>query len=177
MTLPLALPGIFAGSLLTFIPAVGDFINAQLLGTSRQYMIGNVIQSKFLVVARLPGRRRAVVRADGGSCWSSSSSYVRALGTRNAAGRGGVRRARTRCATRLLGRLGGAGAALPVPPDLRRRLFSFNDNKGRFNLTWQGFTLDHWKHPFRSRASATALRNSLVIAAISTVARGGARAR
>jgi spermidine/putrescine transport system permease protein len=54
VTLPLALPGIFAGTLLTFIPAVGDFINAQFLGTSRQYMIGNVIQSKFLVVADYP---------------------------------------------------------------------------------------------------------------------------
>jgi spermidine/putrescine transport system permease protein len=54
VTLPLALPGILAGSLLTFIPAVGDFINAQLLGTSRQYMIGNVIQSKFLVVVDYP---------------------------------------------------------------------------------------------------------------------------
>src|SRR5919199_2102577 len=54
VTLPLALPGIFAGSLLTFIPAVGDFINAQFLGTSRQYMIGNVIQSKFLVVTDYP---------------------------------------------------------------------------------------------------------------------------
>ncbi|HEV2813048.1 MAG TPA: ABC transporter permease [Solirubrobacteraceae bacterium] len=54
VTLPLALPGIFAGTLLTFIPAVGDFINAQILGTSRQYMIGNVIQSKFLVVTDYP---------------------------------------------------------------------------------------------------------------------------
>ena len=54
VTLPLALPGIFAGSLLTFIPAVGDFVNAQLLGTSRQAMIGNVIQSKFLVVTDYP---------------------------------------------------------------------------------------------------------------------------
>src|SRR3954471_11934352 len=48
VTLPLALPGIFAGSLLTFIPACGDFINAALLGTPRQYMIGNVIQAKFI---------------------------------------------------------------------------------------------------------------------------------
>ena len=48
MTLPLSLPGVFAGTLLTFIPAVGDFINAQLLGTPRQFMIGNVIQSRFL---------------------------------------------------------------------------------------------------------------------------------
>jgi spermidine/putrescine transport system permease protein len=54
VTLPLAMPGILAGSLLTFIPAVGDFINAQLLGTSRQYMIGNVIQSKFLVIIDYP---------------------------------------------------------------------------------------------------------------------------
>jgi spermidine/putrescine transport system permease protein len=54
VTLPLAVPGIFAGSLLTFIPAVGDFVNAQLLGTSNQYMIGNVIQSKFLVVSDYP---------------------------------------------------------------------------------------------------------------------------
>ena len=54
VTLPLALPGIFAGSLLTFIPAVGDFINAQLLGTPRQAMIGNVIQSRFLVTTDYP---------------------------------------------------------------------------------------------------------------------------
>jgi spermidine/putrescine transport system permease protein len=54
ITLPLALPGIFAGSLLTFIPACGDFINAQLLGTPRQYMIGNVIQSKYLYIQDYP---------------------------------------------------------------------------------------------------------------------------
>ena len=54
VTLPLALPGIFAGSLLTFIPACGDFINAALLGTPRQYMIGNVIQSKFINILDYP---------------------------------------------------------------------------------------------------------------------------
>jgi spermidine/putrescine transport system permease protein len=54
ITMPLALPGIFAGSLLTFIPACGDFINAALLGTPRQYMIGNVIQSKFLYIQDYP---------------------------------------------------------------------------------------------------------------------------
>ena len=55
ITLPLALPGLFAGSLLTFIPACGDFINAALLGTPRQFMVGNVIQSKFLVTQDYPG--------------------------------------------------------------------------------------------------------------------------
>ena len=54
ITLPLALPGIFAGSLLTFIPACGDFINAALLGTPQQYMIGNVIQSKFITILDYP---------------------------------------------------------------------------------------------------------------------------
>jgi spermidine/putrescine transport system permease protein len=54
VTLPLSLPGVFAGTLLTFIPAAGDFINAQLLGTPRQYMIGNVIQSQFLALRDYP---------------------------------------------------------------------------------------------------------------------------
>jgi spermidine/putrescine transport system permease protein len=54
VTLPLALPGIFAGTLLTFIPACGDFINAALLGTPNQYMVGNVIQSKFLNILDYP---------------------------------------------------------------------------------------------------------------------------
>jgi spermidine/putrescine transport system permease protein len=54
VTLPLALPGIFAGSLLTFIPACGDFINAALLGTPNQFMIGNVIQSKFITILDYP---------------------------------------------------------------------------------------------------------------------------
>jgi spermidine/putrescine transport system permease protein len=54
VTLPLSAPGIVAGCLLTFIPAAGDFVNAQLLGSSRQYMIGNVIQSRFLVLTDYP---------------------------------------------------------------------------------------------------------------------------
>ncbi|MGH3008337.1 MAG: ABC transporter permease [Gaiellaceae bacterium] len=47
VTLPLSLPGVVAGTLLTFIPAAGDFINAQLLGSPTTHMIGNVINSKF----------------------------------------------------------------------------------------------------------------------------------
>src|SRR3954467_13452561 len=54
VTVPPRLPGIFAGSLLTFIPAVGDFINEHGAGTSREYMIGNVIRSKFLVTSDYP---------------------------------------------------------------------------------------------------------------------------
>ena len=54
VTLPLSMPGVVAGTLLTFIPAAGDFINAELLGTPNQFMIGNVIQSRYLEVADYP---------------------------------------------------------------------------------------------------------------------------
>ncbi len=54
VTLPLSMPGVVAGTLLTFIPAAGDYINAQLLGTPQQYMIGNVIDNLFLVQLDYP---------------------------------------------------------------------------------------------------------------------------
>jgi spermidine/putrescine transport system permease protein len=48
VTFPLSMSGVFAGGLLTFIPAIGDYVNAELLGGPNTSMIGNVIQSKFL---------------------------------------------------------------------------------------------------------------------------------
>jgi spermidine/putrescine transport system permease protein len=54
VTLPLTMPGIVAGVLLTFIPAFGDYINAQLLGGTQQAMIGNVIQSLYLTQRDYP---------------------------------------------------------------------------------------------------------------------------
>jgi spermidine/putrescine transport system permease protein len=54
VTLPLSMPSVVAGTLLMFIPAAGDFINAELLGTPQQFMIGNVIQSRFLELADYP---------------------------------------------------------------------------------------------------------------------------
>jgi spermidine/putrescine transport system permease protein len=48
-------------------------------------------------------------------------------------------------------------------------LFSFNDNKGRFNFTWQGFTLRHWQHPFTDPDLAHALTTSLQIAVLATL--------
>jgi spermidine/putrescine transport system permease protein len=49
VTLPLSISGVFAGSLLSFIPAVGDYLNAELLGSRNTTMIGNVIQRLYLV--------------------------------------------------------------------------------------------------------------------------------
>lgn len=55
VVLPLSLPGVFAGSLLTFIPATGDFVNAYFLGGTSSRMIGNVVQDRFLVQLDQPG--------------------------------------------------------------------------------------------------------------------------
>jgi spermidine/putrescine transport system permease protein len=48
-------------------------------------------------------------------------------------------------------------------------VFSFNDPAGRFNFTWQGFTLDAWLHPFANPDLANAMKNSLLIALIATL--------
>lgn len=49
-------------------------------------------------------------------------------------------------------------------------VFSFNDPAGRFNFTWQGFTLDHWLHPFTDPDLARSMKNSVVLAITSTIA-------
>lgn len=54
VTLPLSAPGVVAGTLLTFIPAAGDYVNAQILGGAGNRMIGNVIQSLYLSQADYP---------------------------------------------------------------------------------------------------------------------------
>lgn len=54
VTVPLSMPGVVAGTLLTFIPAAGDFVNAQILGNPNTKMIGNVIESRFFAVVDYP---------------------------------------------------------------------------------------------------------------------------
>ncbi|MFI7587710.1 ABC transporter permease [Spongisporangium articulatum] len=54
VTFPLSLPGVVAGTLLTFIPAAGDYVNAALLGNSRTQMIGNVVESRFFRIVDYP---------------------------------------------------------------------------------------------------------------------------
>jgi spermidine/putrescine transport system permease protein len=85
VTLPLSAPGVVAGTLLTFIPATGDFINAQLLGTPRQYMIGNVIQSKFLELTDYPaaGALSLLLMV---AILALIAVYVRVLGTEKLTG-------------------------------------------------------------------------------------------
>jgi spermidine/putrescine transport system permease protein len=54
VTFPLSLPGVVSGTLLCFIPACGDYINAEFLGTPKQYMVGNKIQAAFLTEHNYP---------------------------------------------------------------------------------------------------------------------------
>jgi spermidine/putrescine transport system permease protein len=85
VTLPLSLPGVFAGSLLTFIPSVGDFINAELLGSVTTTMIGNVIQREFLVSNDYPtGSALSFILMAG--IIVGVFFYARALGTEELSG-------------------------------------------------------------------------------------------
>jgi spermidine/putrescine transport system permease protein len=54
VTLPLSMPGVIAGTLLTFIPAAGDYVNAALLGNPSTAMVGNVIDSRFFRIVDYP---------------------------------------------------------------------------------------------------------------------------
>ena len=54
VTLPLSMPGVVAGTLLTFIPAAGDYVNAEILGSPNTKMIGNVIDSRFFTIVDYP---------------------------------------------------------------------------------------------------------------------------
>jgi spermidine/putrescine transport system permease protein len=54
VTLPLSMPGVVAGTLLTFIPAAGDYVNAYILGTPATTMIGNVINAQYLATTNYP---------------------------------------------------------------------------------------------------------------------------
>jgi spermidine/putrescine transport system permease protein len=78
--LPLSMPGVLAGSLLTFIPASGDFVNAQYLGGANQAMVGTVIQSQFLVVKDYPAAA-ALSAVLMGLILIAVIAYTRALGT------------------------------------------------------------------------------------------------
>ena len=88
VTLPLSLPGVFAGSLLVLIPALGDYVNAALLGNPSTNMIGNVIQSRFLTNADYPTASALSFILMVGIL-AAVAVYARMLGTENlTAGRG-----------------------------------------------------------------------------------------
>lgn len=80
VTLPLSLPGVFAGSILVFIPAIGDYVNAHLLGSPKTQMIGNVIQGRFLLQNDYP-TAAALAFILMAAILVAILAYARALGT------------------------------------------------------------------------------------------------
>ena len=54
VTVPLSMPGVVAGTLLTFIPAAGDYVNAAILGSPTSKMVGNVIESRYFKIVDYP---------------------------------------------------------------------------------------------------------------------------
>jgi spermidine/putrescine transport system permease protein len=79
---PLTIPGIFAGVLLTFVPATSDYVNAQILGGTGQTMIGNIIQTLYLTNSDYP-RASALSILLMGVLVIGIFAYARALGTRD----------------------------------------------------------------------------------------------
>lgn len=85
VTLPLSLPGVFAGSLLTFIPSVGDFINPDLLGGVNTTLIGNVIRREFQTTFDFPeGAALSFILMTG--ILIGVALYARGLGTEEPSG-------------------------------------------------------------------------------------------
>ena len=160
VTLPLSLPGVFAATVLTFIPAAGDFINAELLGGPNQAMIGNVIQSKFLALIDYPS--------------AAALSFVlmahhrrpdRDLRAHRRLGAARMKRVRGRILD-VYAILAIGYMLLPIAVVI---LFSFNNPAGRFNYVWQSFTFDNWVNWDAVPGLRDALETSLLIAVLASV--------
>ena len=82
---PLSLPGVFAGVLLTFVPATADYVNAAILGGTNTTMIGNVIQTEFFTNLNYPTASALSFMLMGGLL-IGVFAYARALGTEDVFG-------------------------------------------------------------------------------------------
>ncbi|MDQ6642415.1 MAG: ABC transporter permease, partial [Actinomycetota bacterium] len=82
VVLPLSLPGVFAGVLLTFVPAAADYVNAQILGGSGQVMVGNVIETLYISNSQYP-QASALSSILLAALLIGIFIYARVLGTRN----------------------------------------------------------------------------------------------
>jgi spermidine/putrescine transport system permease protein len=82
VVLPLSLPGVFAGVILTFVPAAADYVNAQILGGTGQVMIGNIIETLYLTNSQYP-QASALSSILLAALLLGIFAYARALGTRD----------------------------------------------------------------------------------------------
>ena len=163
VTFPLSLPGVFAGSILTFIPAMGDYINAELLGNPQTQMIGNVIQNRSPRPERLPDRRGPVVHPDGrhpgrdrplraGPRHRGADRRTAMTATATPARRRRARPPRGSLWQRvdrwLLPVFTVARARLPDAADRGDDPVLVQRSAGRFNFVWGEFSLQGWLNPF-----------------------------
>jgi spermidine/putrescine transport system permease protein len=82
VVLPLSLPGVFAGVILTFVPAAADYVNARILGGTGQVMIGNIIETLYISNSQYP-QAAALSSIVLGALLIGIFAYARVLGTRD----------------------------------------------------------------------------------------------
>ncbi len=161
VTLPLSMPGVVAGSLLVFIPALGSFLTPDLLGGAKQMMIGNLVQNQFSAARNWPFGSAAsfIVMA---LVLVAVLIYLRIQGRESA---GTV--AMNRRAPGWLLVVGGVVYAFLHLPLLVLIVFSFNDSK--FSVEWEGFTF-RWYHRLLERPEILrGLKLSLIVGVTATL--------
>ena len=157
-------PASSPASLLTFIPAVGDYVNASFLGSTNQAMIGNVIQSQYLVTKDYPiaSALSFIMMA---LILVVVLIYIRFAGSESLMGEDPIpMRAINWLERTSISIFAGLVILYMLIPIAIIAIFSFNDPTGKFNFTWQGFTLDHWSNAFGIPDLTDALPTSIKLA-------------
>ena len=172
VTLPMSMPGVVAGVLLTFIPAAGDFVNAELLGSPQQTMIGNVIQSRYLEVTDYPTAAALSFMLMGlilvmVAVWARIAGTEALMGVRSGGASEGGRPARARLEPE---RVRGPRDRLPARPDrdrdpvlVQRHARVASTSSGRASRSSTGRT------PRGPEGLLDAMQTSVEIAALSTI--------
>jgi spermidine/putrescine transport system permease protein len=175
VVLPLSAPGIFAAVILTFVPAAGDYVNAEILGGPGTTMIGNVIVAKFLSQADYPEAAALAVILMA-MMLVLAVIYARVLGTENSTAEftpTAEPQVRTRSGSRrwtrfVLPMYTAAVILYLCSPVVLMILYGFNDVPGdRQSARFFGFTLDWYRNLFAEQGLTDALITSLWIAPVS----------
>ena len=166
VTWPLSLPGVIAGTLLTFIPAVGDYINAYMLGSPNTMVIGQVIENEAL-------------RDQSGYPVASAMGVVLTVGTvllvifyvqesRNG-GPAVISKALNWIRAHVLLAVTILIFAFLVAPNVVMLAFSFNEPANKYNFVWNKFSTNAWQNPCASSDMCASIKLSVIIAVIATI--------
>jgi spermidine/putrescine transport system permease protein len=182
VVLPLSMPGLFAALILTFVPAMGDYVNAAVLGGPGTTMLGNVIQSKFLIRQDYPSAAALaailmlamlVVSMVAGRFMDTETAVISDV----AFSEGGTKRRGRRPREHRRRR---GPVLLPIytvlvmlyltAPILVMILYGFNNvPNDRNSPHFFGVTFEWYRNAFEIAGLTEALQNSLVIAGLSAV--------